>query len=122
MVLYRTADLMFGSKIQATCVAHGVRAHPCRTTSKWEALLKEGMEPRILLVEVGQGEDGSLELIRTAHQQRPGVRIIAFGPHVDTEGLRAARDAGAGETVTRGAMAAELEELIRQIGADGGRG
>lgn len=121
MVLYRTADLMFGSKIQATCVAHGVRAHPCRTTSKWEAFLKEGMEPRVLLIEVGQGQEGSLELIRIARRQRPGVRIIAFGPHIDTEGLRAAHEAGAGETLTRGAMAAQLEEMVRQWGADSGK-
>jgi hypothetical protein len=41
---------------------------------------------------------GQLASLRSAH---PQARLVAFGPHVDTETLAAARDAGADQVLAR---------------------
>lgn len=41
------------------------------------------------------------------------VVIIAFGPHVDAEALKAARTAGASEVSTRGAIADRILAMLR---------
>lgn len=50
-----------------------------------------------------------IERLRAAY---PAVDIIAFGPHVDGEGFRAAKAAGATELVARGAV---VERVLRKL-------
>jgi DNA-binding NarL/FixJ family response regulator len=52
---------------------------------------------------------GHIERLRT---QFPDVDILAFGPHVDGEGFRAAKAAGATELVARGAG---VERVLRKL-------
>jgi hypothetical protein len=56
---------------------------------------------------------GAPESILRARTSWPGVCVLAFGPHVGTAELRAAREAGADHVVARGAAASRVEKLIR---------
>lgn len=44
------------------------------------------------------------------------IPIIAFGPHVEVDALRAAATAGATEVMTRGAFGAGLADVLKRIG------
>lgn len=122
MVLYFAADLLWASKIKATADAVGVAARPVRTIEMLDARLADS-EPRAILVDLDK-PDVALALI--ARLRAPGadaknlaVRIVAWGPHVEKELLQRARDAGADEVLTRGAMDHNLGEILLALGAKG---
>jgi len=58
------------------------------------------------------GARDALETIAKWRAQYPGLDILAFGPHVDGEGFKAARSAGASEVVARSAV---VERVLRKL-------
>ncbi len=116
MIVYACADLMFATKIASTCDALGVTARPARSAAMLTARLDRVDDGKandaVWAVFVELTRDDALELIALAagHTERP--RIVAFGPHVDTDRLQAARERGANEVLPRGAFAAALPGLI----------
>jgi DNA-binding NarL/FixJ family response regulator len=54
--------------------------------------------------------------IRKLRKQFPATEIIAFGPHVDTDGFREAKAAGASECVARGSA---VERVLGRLGKSG---
>lgn len=128
MILYCAADLLWATKIKATADAIGVPCRPARTVEMLDARLADS-EVRALIVDTEAGPV-TLDLIARLRAAPGGdrARVVAFGPHVDTAALQAARQAGADSVMTRGAFAqrlpAVLEELARgPTGTElGGRG
>jgi hypothetical protein len=133
MILYFAADLLWASKIKGTADALGLTARPVRTLEMLEARLAEYAAPnpdpiRALIVEIApsQGTDEAepskleiaMALIRRA-QAVPGVRVLAFGPHVEVEALRAAKAAGAGAVMTRGTFGDRLPEVLQDLARQG---
>lgn len=114
MLLYRSADLLFGSRIHSTAEALDIPVRPCRTAARLTELLAQGVTPAALIVEIDESPD-PLDLITTARSRFPHLPIIAFGPHVNTAGLSAAAAAGAEQVMPRGAFAAALPEILRQF-------
>jgi hypothetical protein len=118
MIVYCTNDLMFASKIAAECQAADVPVRPARTLDMLRARLdrvddgKANHPVSVVFIELTR--DDALAFIRLCHSHpdRPGV--VAFGPHVETERLAAAREAGADEVLTRGAFTQQLPTLIRR--------
>ena len=113
MIVYAAADLIWASKIKATADSVGVPCRPARSLEMLEARLKD-CQVSALLVDLDKGDE-ALELIRRAKVPREGeptVRVVAWGPHVAKDLLQAARDAGADEVLTRGAMDHNLEEIL----------
>ncbi len=115
MILYSAADLLWASKIKATADALALAARPVRTLEMLEARLTD-TEPRVLLVDLDKGDEALALISRLkgpgATDRERAVRVVAFGPHVATELLGAAREAGADEVLTRGAMNARLAEIL----------
>ncbi|MGA9751415.1 MAG: DNA-binding response regulator [Acidobacteriota bacterium] len=66
------------------------------------------------LVAVDLTARGALETIASWKADHPCALILAFGPHVQTELLAAAREAGATEVVPRGAAERRLVALLRR--------
>ena len=54
--------------------------------------------------------------IRKLREQFPATDIIAFGPHVDADGFREAKAAGASECVARGSA---VERVLGRLGNSG---
>ena len=117
MIVYSCSDLIFATKIASTAEVLGVAARPARNVSMLRARLEQvddgkANEPvTCVMVDLELGE-AALELIQAA-AGFGGVEVIAFGPHVMTEALEAAAEAGAGLVMARGAFTARLPDLIR---------
>jgi hypothetical protein len=106
VVLGVFAELMIQSRVEALLGAVGepVRALPAEPGAA--AAVLEGAGPVVVVLDLTAGRalrDAVLEAAR-----RAGSAVIAFGPHVDTEGFDAARRAGAVEVLPRGALPPSL--------------
>lgn len=65
--------------------------------------------------------DLAIELIALAVRSG-SVRVVAFGPHVATDALAAAREAGAHTVLARGAFATRLPQILTDLAGGGGGG
>jgi len=119
MVVYHAADLLWASRIKAEGEAAGVECRPVRSVEMLEARLADS-PVRGLVVDLDAPEV-ALALIRRAKGAGEGaVRVAAFGPHVATEALAAAREAGADVVMARGAFVGRVGEVLRGLDGRGG--
>ena len=98
-------DLLFGSKVTATARAHGLAVAVCRDFPRLLAAVVAG-RPRTVLLDL---HNPTLDLSAVAGWVAGGVRVIAFGSHVDVAALKAARAAGCDRVMPRSQFAAALE-------------
>jgi DNA-binding NarL/FixJ family response regulator len=91
-----------------------------RTESRWKAagaqLLKRDSTDTPDLIVVDLTARDAAGQIRKLRGQFPATDILAFGPHVDAEGFRAAKAAGASECVARGSA---VERVLGRLGKSG---
>jgi DNA-binding NarL/FixJ family response regulator len=91
-----------------------------RIESRWKAagaeLLKRDSTETPDLIVVDLTARDAAGHIRRLREQHPATEILAFGPHVDAEGFRAAKAAGASECVARGAA---VERVLGRLGKSG---
>jgi DNA-binding NarL/FixJ family response regulator len=125
MILYMAADLIWATKIRCSAEAMGILARPVRDLEGLKARLHED-EPRALLVDL-DGGDAALELIRYLRADRNNerhlrIRVVAWGPHTARELLQRAREAGAEEVLTRGALEHHMDEVLLSLSGRGGAG
>jgi DNA-binding NarL/FixJ family response regulator len=91
-----------------------------RIESRWKAagaqlLRRDAAETPDLIVVDLTARDAAGH-IRRFRGQFPSVDILAFGPHVDADGFRDAKAAGASECVARGAA---VERVLARLGRGG---
>lgn len=122
MILYLAADLLWATRIRSTAETLGIAARPARTPEMLAARLADS-PVRGLVVDL-DGGDAALDLI--THLRRPdatpaerAVRIVAWGPHVEVEKLRAAKQAGADAVLARGAFGRSLPAILRELESGG---
>ncbi len=119
MILFSAADLLWATRIKATAEDLGLPARPVRNLEMLRDRLGEG-PVSALIVDLDLADLG-LDLIRAAAsadgQSRPAT-IVAFGPHVATDLLEAAAQAGADKILARGAFSSNLPELLRSLGEE----
>lgn len=133
MILYSAADLIWATRIKGAADALGVPCRPARSVEMLEARLADS-DVRALIVDLDAPDPGvSMALIRRVAEENRGrtsenggdgggagegaIRVVAFGPHVATDLLRAAREAGAHDVMVRGAFAARLGDVLRALNA-----
>ncbi|MCU0689481.1 MAG: hypothetical protein MUE97_07060 [Phycisphaerales bacterium] len=113
MTLYLASDLLWASKIKGTADALGLACRPARDEGMLRARLGD-CAVKAFIVDLEAGPV-AIELIGVMRREAPGVRVIAFGPHVATEMLAAAQQAGAERVMTRGAFAEALPNLLQAL-------
>jgi len=115
MLIYACPDLFFASRIRGTADRLGIASAPAPDPGRLLAALetRAAHPPRALFVDLAMAE--APELIELAVSY--ALPVVAFGPHVDTDRLEAARLAGAARVLARSRFTKELPELIRQYGA-----
>jgi DNA-binding NarL/FixJ family response regulator len=90
-----------------------------RIESRWKAagaqLLKRDSAETPDLIVIDLTARDAAGRIRELRQRFPGTDILVFGPHVDAEGFRAAKAAGASECVARGSA---VERVLKRLGQD----
>lgn len=100
-------DLIFTSRIVATARAHGVGVTAVKTADALLAKAKE-QPPTGVIVDL---HNPTLDVV-ALRAGLPGVRLIAYGSHVDAERLKAARQAGCDRVMPRSQFVEKLETDI----------
>ena len=116
MILYLCADLLWATRVKSAAADLGISARPVRSVEMLEARLADS-DVRGLIVDLEAGAVG-IELIGRMAEEG-AIPVVAFGPHVATAALDAARQAGATRVLTRGAFANGLGEVLRGLEAGG---
>ena len=115
-VLFLTSDLMIASQVEGAAERCDV---PLKVVASTEALAQKCQADEVTLILIDLGFAG-LELkeivssVEDAGSARPTV--VAFGPHVHANRLEAARAAGCDEVMSRGALCAQIDDLLRRYG------
>ncbi len=139
MLVYSASDLAWAVRIKSTAEALGLAARPVRSVSMLEERLADSPVRSLIVDLAHDDEELSLALIRRAADRatdrgsersvssRPSensgpstgrIRILAFAPHVLTDLMQRARDAGAHDVLPRGAFANNLPEILLKLGAE----
>lgn len=103
-------DLVDASRVVGDGKAAGLAVRHCRDLVRLLDAIPQG--PALIVLDLhfpGLNLNEVLPLARTA-----GSKVVAFGPHVDANGLKAAREAGCDEVLPRSAFYKGLEEKLRQ--------
>ena len=104
-------DMFFASKIRAVAEAVGVEVSFPRTK---EALLEKAREARLILVDLHNQKFDPVELARDV----PGVKLIGFFSHVQTELQKSALAAGYEKVIPRSAFVRDLPGILNADDAD----
>ncbi len=112
-------DLIFTSKITGTARALGARV----LVAGDPALAREMIarwRPAVILADLAAGDLVAPPVLMALRQEaEEGTAFVAFGSHVDTQALAAARAAGCDEVMPRSRFSAELPALIRRYLGNG---
>jgi DNA-binding NarL/FixJ family response regulator len=112
--LLLSRDLIFTAKVTGTAGALGRRVLVAGGAEAAADLIGR-RKPRVIFVDLAAGD--LVEPAALASLQRlagPETPFVAFGSHVDTAALEAARAAGCAVVLPRSRFSAELPALIRQ--------
>lgn len=110
-VLIYTEDLFFGLRIQDVVEKLGGRAQTVSSAAELAAGLAD--VPALAIIELGDRQDW-IEAVQEARKWTRGVPVAAFGSHVDTAALAAARQAGCDYVRTKGRFMEELPALVER--------
>ncbi len=104
-------DLIFTSRVTGTARDLGLSVVPARSA---EVLLARaaGKAPRCVILDLANPGLAIEDLTRRLRECRPEMRVVAYGSHVDTATLRAAREAGCDPVLPRSKF---VEELPKEL-------
>ena len=101
-------DMMFTSRITGTARDLGLAVKPARSMQALDALMREQI-PTCIIVDLAHPELSIAEFLRSLGEintARP--RVVAYGSHVDTARLRAAKEAGCYAVLPRSKFVEDL--------------
>lgn len=105
-------DLMFASRITGEARALNLTVKPARSLEQFFNLARQEAPSCVLLDLAFPGLDLS-ELFRRLGEAWPSMpRVVAYGSHVDTERLKAARAAGCDPVLPRSKFVEELPQAL----------
>ncbi len=105
-------DMLFTSRITSTARDLGLTIRPARSVEVLLGLIRQ-QTPRCLIVDLSNPGLQTAELIRQLRETcDPMPRVIAYGSHVDTATLQAARQAGCDLVLPRSKFVEELPRAL----------
>lgn len=119
MIVYCCADLIFATKVRSTAESLGLASRPARDAAM--------LANRLNRVDDGKGCDAvtgvvidldvpeAAALVRQVKAHDAALPVVAFGSHVATAVLDAARDAGADAVLPRSAFTLQLPQLLTRL-------
>jgi len=112
--LLLSSDLIFSSRIQQA--AHHADVECVVARDEATTLAAMAGHPSLVFVDLEAMGEQSNPIIQSARKAWPNVRIVAFGPHVQTDLLDAAIQAGADLVLPRSAFVQQLPSLLTHNG------
>jgi hypothetical protein len=103
-------DLMAVSSISSAARTAGWNMQSIGAVA--ELVEKITADLRLLIIDLGAVTTPLDELVQQARLLAPGVTIVAFGPHVQSQLLREAGDSGCDVVCTRGEFMRRLPDLF----------
>ena len=111
LVAVLTPDLFFGMRIRTTLRQLGYAVALAQDPAAFTNHLQRGDQRAVLgLIDFNRPVDWKALTTAIA----TGVPMIAFGPHTDVDGFRAARAAGVARTIANGEFSTSLADLVRR--------
>jgi CheY-like chemotaxis protein len=105
-------DLLYTSRITGEARALGLTVKPARSLEQLLDLARQET-PSCVLIDLGFARLVLGDLVsRLREVCDPPPRLVAYGSHVDVEGLRAARDAGCDPVLPRSKFVDELPQSL----------
>lgn len=107
-------DLFFGVTIGNTLRSLGYRARFVRTTDQLVAAVRAGgAAVALALIDLNAGVAWD-HVATLTNDGGPGVPVLVFGSHLDVEGRRAAKAAGAIRVVSNGDFHRDMPGFVRR--------
>lgn len=105
------ADLMFQSQVTGAARLQGFSFRCALSLAQAIGQLTDEF-PQLLIIDLNQPGMNWEQLTETL-QNHPKLSSIAYGPHVDTDKLQQARDAGCDQVLPRSQFSANLPQLLQ---------
>jgi CheY-like chemotaxis protein len=112
-VLLLSDDLMFTSRVSGTARSLGQQVRPARSAEALRQLARQQPPPCVILDLANDTLDVADLVGWLKKQCQPPPFVVAYGSHVDTATLRAAREAGCDLVLPRSRF---VEELPKSLG------
>jgi DNA-binding NarL/FixJ family response regulator len=112
-VLLISDDVMFWANVHALAKGAGVPAARVADEASMEAAVREGNLAKVF-ADLGSRSVDLLGWARRLKALDPPPRLIAYGSHVDAEGMERAAAAGFDEVMPNSRFHRTLPELLRQ--------
>jgi CheY-like chemotaxis protein len=107
-------ELIFTSRITGTARGLGLTVRAARSADELVELARQA-PPRGVLIDLSNPGLALPELLRRLAEACPSMpRVVAYGSHVDTATLRAAREAGCDPVLPRSKFVEELPRALPQ--------
>ena len=103
-------DIFFQAKIVETAKQLGVELKTCATLEAFATLIP-GAKPNLVIIDLN-ARSNPFEAISRVKSEAPGVRIIGFLSHVQTELAERARVAGCEEVMPRSKFTRDLATIL----------
>ncbi len=108
-ILLFVPDLFFETKIKDAARRLGYEVSTVSAGADFEAAVSQ-VSPRLVVLSFDRGGEAWEQLAMAA--TRAGVRVLAFGSHMNVEAFKRARELGCDEVVANSRLSGELPNLI----------
>lgn len=110
-ILLLVPDLLFSTKIEDAARRLGLRAVGAEPYGDFDSLIARESPELVVLTFDRTGE--SWQLLASS-ARRAGVKILAFGSHMNVDAFKRAKELGCDEVVANSRMNAELQKLLEK--------
>jgi CheY-like chemotaxis protein len=104
-------DLIFTSRIVGTASGLGLNLIAARSADDLAQMARRS-PPRCVIVDLDNPGLELTELLRILEGIAPRPRVVAYGPHVNADRLRTAREAGCDPVLPRSKFVEQLESQL----------
>ena len=113
-----STDLMFPSRVRAAAAARGLKLDVAMSAAALDDRLAAAPCELLIVDLSAAGADLSELVTQVKAAKHPPGAILAVGPHVQEDKLRAAAEAGCDIVLTNGQFHAQMEEVMVQYAAN----
>lgn len=110
-VVFVTRDLMLGSRVQGAARSLEVDLKVSAGLPAADSL--QEAPPDRILIDLQSVDDGLKDWVESILDLHPNCQLVAYAPHVQTQRLDMAREAGIATVLTRGQFDRSMNDLLR---------